>query len=253
MPGDEVAEVLDGIGQPPARVHGDRAGEDDEDRRVALDLVVDVGTQHLDGDLGAVAEMAGVDLRHRRRRDRLLVELGEVVLEAGRPARASTVSRTWAKSNAGIRSWSCRSSSMISGSRRSGRVDSTWPSLTKLAPSAVSARRRTAPCQCATDRRRASRSRMKTRRAASRRVDDEEPPDDRAHHDEARDVAERLHGLQHQALLVGEQLLLHAEQRLVGLEQLLGARADLRRPAARARAPRCRASPGTSPARPPRR
>ena len=44
--------------------------------------------------------------------------------------------------NGGTRSWSFASSSAMSCGRRSRRVESTWPNLTKIGPSVSSARRR---------------------------------------------------------------------------------------------------------------
>src|SRR5262249_12226506 len=69
------------IRQPPRRMDRDHPRHRDEDGRVALDLLVHAGTEHLDRDLRPVLQAPAMHLRHRRRRDRRLLERGEVLLE----------------------------------------------------------------------------------------------------------------------------------------------------------------------------
>src|SRR5712692_6366576 len=63
----------------------------------------------------------------------------------GRPKARSTSARASSAGNGGTRSWSFASSSARSAGTRSRRVESTWPNLTKMGPSASSARRNRTP------------------------------------------------------------------------------------------------------------
>ncbi|MDT4821275.1 hypothetical protein FQZ97_544460 [compost metagenome] len=65
--------------------------------------------------------------------------------EIRRPSERSMIFTATAESNGGTWSCSLASSSAMSGGIRSRRVDRTWPNLTKIGPSAVSARRRRSP------------------------------------------------------------------------------------------------------------
>jgi hypothetical protein len=59
----------------------------------------------------------------------------------GTPSSSSITATTSASASGVTRSWSDDSSSMTSGGRRSGRVESTWPSFAKVGPSSSSAAR----------------------------------------------------------------------------------------------------------------
>src|SRR5438445_7627840 len=61
------------------------------------------------------------------------------------PNARSTSATASSPGNGGTRSWSFASSSARSAGKRSRRVESTWPNLTKMGPSASSARRSRAP------------------------------------------------------------------------------------------------------------
>src|SRR2546427_4987004 len=63
----------------------------------------------------------------------------------GLPNARSTSATATSPGNGGTRSWSFASSSARSAGSKSRRVESTWPNLTKMGPSASSARRSRAP------------------------------------------------------------------------------------------------------------
>ncbi|MNT48891.1 hypothetical protein D3C72_1857010 [compost metagenome] len=64
---------------------------------------------------------------------------------SGRPSERSMIFTATTESNGGTWSCSLASSSAISVGIRSRRVDSTWPNLTKIGPSRVSASRSRSP------------------------------------------------------------------------------------------------------------
>src|SRR6266571_5019324 len=67
------------------------------------------------------------------------------IFAIGLPNARSTSATASSPGNGGTRSWSFASSSARSAGKRSRRVESTWPNLTKMGPSASSARRSRAP------------------------------------------------------------------------------------------------------------
>src|SRR6266571_9121203 len=67
------------------------------------------------------------------------------IFASGLPNARSTSATASSPGNGGTRSWSFSSSSARSAGKRSRRVESTWPNLTKMGPSASSARRSRAP------------------------------------------------------------------------------------------------------------
>ena len=103
----------------------------------------DAGPQDLDRDFAAIGQGREMHLGHRGRGDRLARRRSANTscdrLAVGlSPASAMAC----AEGNGGTWSCSLASSSAMSGGSRSRRVDSTWPNLTKIGPSASSARRR---------------------------------------------------------------------------------------------------------------
>ena len=113
--------------------------------------IIGIGTVLADDPRLTVREAAGphparvvIDPNSRLPADaRILSDDGVpcfVVQGAGRSARAGVT--TIAEANGGTRSCRSASSSAMSGGMRSRRVESVWPNLTKIGPSASRARRR---------------------------------------------------------------------------------------------------------------
>jgi len=79
-------------------------------------------------------------LRHRRAGDRRALERSEDRVDRFLNARSTSATAS-SEANGGTWSWSFASSPAMSGGRRSRRVESTCPNLTKIGPSVSSARR----------------------------------------------------------------------------------------------------------------
>ena len=94
------------------------------------------GPQHLDRDLASVVQRREVHLRDRGARHRRRARSSRTPRRCGRPRRARSSASASSGANGGTRSCSFASSSAMSGGSRSRRVDSTWPNLTKIGPSA---------------------------------------------------------------------------------------------------------------------
>jgi len=95
---------------------------------------------HLDDHVLAVRQAGAVDLADGRGGHRLLLELVEQLFD-GLPNSAAMVARTAAGGSGGVLERNWPSSRLSSGPTTSGRVLSIWPSLTKVVPSSVRARR----------------------------------------------------------------------------------------------------------------
>ena len=126
----------------PQPLHQPRRGL--EQQHVLRDHRRDARPQHLDRDLGAVRQRAR-DAPGRRRRWRPAASRNSRT-PPRRACRARfDLADGQVEGNGGTWSCSFASSSAMSAGSRSRRVDSTWPNLTKIGPSASSAwRRRTA-------------------------------------------------------------------------------------------------------------
>ena len=125
----------------------DLLGEELEQREVLLDRLPGVGPLHLDDDLLAVRERSpGAPARSSRPRAGGVDPVEDVL--PGTPSSCSITPTTCSSLSGGTLSCSVASSSMNSGGRRSGRVDSIWPSLQKVGPSSSSAARTRFACRC---------------------------------------------------------------------------------------------------------
>jgi hypothetical protein len=124
---------------PPAAAGLHRPGQVGHDVQVALDHRADARPLHLHHHLVAGAQPGGVHLRHRRGRQRPAVEAGEHLL--GRAAQLVGEDLLHLRPRRRGAAWSRSrpSSSTSSTGSRSGRVDSTWPSFTKVTPPSSSA------------------------------------------------------------------------------------------------------------------
>ena len=115
-----------------------------EQPEVGLDLPRRGRPLHLDRDLLPVGQHGAMHLPDRRGRDRHLVELDERLLDR-EPELGLDTSRTCSNGNGVTSSWRPRSSTTMSGGTTSGRVESSWPNLTKVGPSSSSISRSRRP------------------------------------------------------------------------------------------------------------
>ena len=117
--GEQVLEVADGVRQAKRRVEREGTCEEPEDGGVALHARAHVRPQHLDRDLAPGERARAVHLRDACRRDGRVVELREALGDGGAEVFLEDAADL-AIGNAGTRSCRARSSSIVSGSSRSG-------------------------------------------------------------------------------------------------------------------------------------